>query len=243
MRAIMDTAKLKQIINAILPVTDTVKATFDEMGMTVKAIDHSHISLINLYAPKSDFTYYDCVETTYIGLDIEKLNESLKAMGSDTISMEYDTTTSRLNLMCGNLRRSMATVDVSTMTTMKNLDLVHNSKATFDTDDLKKILKVSSSISDKLKITIGNGSLSFIAENDNGEELQLTMNKSNMKEYTEEAQVVSSSLPYQYISSIIKTVPKTITLYLASDYPVMMSYKLNDTEICYILAPMVNTDE
>ena len=78
---------LKNIVNAISPVSDEVKFSITPEGMAMRAVDPTHIEMIGLDISKAAFDSFEADETE-IGLELDKVRDVLKlASSGDSVTI------------------------------------------------------------------------------------------------------------------------------------------------------------
>lgn len=81
---------LKKIVEAMLGLVDTGTLSSNEDGVTMQAMDSSHVSLVNLQLDSDGFDLFRCDRPHDLGLKMENLNKVLKcAEPSDTITIKH----------------------------------------------------------------------------------------------------------------------------------------------------------
>ena len=116
---------LKNIVNAISPVSDEVKFSITPEGMAMRAVDPTHIEMIGLDINKAAFDSFEADETE-VGLELDKVRDVLKlASSGDVVSIEQDSERGKLIFKLGNITRRMNLLDTSSINAPKvpNLDL------------------------------------------------------------------------------------------------------------------------
>jgi len=112
------------------------------------------------------------------------------------------------------------------------------------TDELRQAIRASESISDHIALKASPEGFEVVSEGD-------TDNVSHMvpKDLLEEIQAkeaVRSLFPLDYFSNMVKAISSapTVTLYLGSDYPVKMEFKIagGKGEVRFLLAPRIESE-
>ncbi len=235
---------LKEIVDVVSTLVDEVKFNVGTDAVVVKAVDPAHVAMVDLSLDRSAFDAYKA-DDGEIGVDMDKMKEILRlAKSGDVISMAHDEDKNRLVVSVGNTTRRMALVDTAGMSDPKVPSLNLPAKLTIRTDELRQGIRASESISDHIALKASNSGFEIASEGD-------TDNVSHVvpKELLEDLQVkdsVRSLFPLDYFSNMVKSIgtATTVTLYLGSDYPVKMEFKIagGKGEVRYLLAPRIESD-
>ena len=235
---------LKEIVDVVSTLVDEVKFNVGKDAVVVKAVDPAHVAMVDLSLDRSAFEAYKA-DDGEIGVDMDKMKEILRlAKSGDVITMAHDEDKNRLVVSVGNTTRRMALVDTAGMSDPKVPSLNLPAKLTIRTDELRQGIRASESISDHIALKASNSGFEIASEGD-------TDNVSHVvpKELLEDLQVkdsVRSLFPLDYFSNMVKSIgtATTVTLYLGSDYPVKMEFKIagGKGEVKYLLAPRIESE-
>ena len=81
-------ALFKKIIDCIKDLCKDINFDVAEDGMTVQAMDNSHVALVALRINPSAFEHYRCDRAQTIGINVEQLSKIFKLCGNnDTVTM------------------------------------------------------------------------------------------------------------------------------------------------------------
>src|SRR3989442_3750454 len=159
-------------------------------------------------------------------------------------AMRHNVEKHRMVVTVGIATRRMALVNTGGMSAPKGLSLNLPAKVVVRTEELRQAIRASESISDHIALKACPEGLEIVSEGD-------TDNVSHMvpKDLLEELQVkeaVRSLFPLDYFSNMVKAISSApnVTLYLGSDYPVKLEFKIagGKGEVKYLLAPRIESD-
>jgi proliferating cell nuclear antigen len=143
----------------------------------------------------------------------------------------------------------MSLVDTAGMSDPKVPSLNLPAKVTVRADELRQGIRASESVSDHIALIAGPDGFEIVSEGDTD-----TVSHKVPKELLEELsakETVRSLFPLDYFSNMVKAIPfgsptekATVRLYLGSDYPVKMEFKIagGKGEVKYLLAPRIESD-
>jgi len=235
---------LKEVVDVIATLVDEAKFNITKDAVTVKAVDPAHVAMVDLSLERGAFESYRA-DDGELGLDMDKIKEVLKlARATDIISITHEEEKNRLVLNVGNTTRRMSLVDTAGMSDPKVPSLNLPAKVTIRADELRQGIRASESVSDHIALIAGPDGFEIVSEGDTD-----TVSHKVPKELLEELsakETVRSLFPLDYFSNMVKAISTapTVRLYLGSDYPVKMEFKVSGGkgEVKYLLAPRIESD-
>ena len=235
---------LKGLVNIISTLIDEVKFTITPEGMILKAVDPSHVAMIELNIGKGAFESYSASDCE-MGLDLDKIKGVLKlASSGDIIRMEKDDGTGRLIIKVGNITRRMNLVDTSNLSDPKVPRLELSSAITVSVDELAKGIRAAESISDHITLLATPAYFDLSCEGDT-DSSSLRLGASDVIELNVTSET-SSMFPLDYFANIIKAIPSgtAVKIGLDNDYPVKLIFALADgnATVEYLLAPRIENE-
>ena len=235
---------LKEVVDVVSTLVDEAKFNIGKDSITVKAVDPAHVAMVDLNLDRSALEAYKADEGE-LGIDMDKMKEILRlGKAGETISLSHDEDKNRLIVTVGNTTRRMALVDTAGMSDPKVPSLNLPAKVVVRTGELRQAIRASESISDHIALKVSPDGFEVVSEGD-------TDNVSHVvpKDMLEELQckeAVRSLFPLDYFSNMVKAISsaQTVTLYLGSDYPVKMEFKIagGKGEVKYLLAPRIESE-
>lgn len=235
---------LKELIDVVSTLVDEVKLNVGKTGIAVKAVDPAHVAMVDLSLGKDAFEEYKGNESE-LGIDINKIREVLRlARSGEIISMDHDEDKNRLVISVGNIVRRMSLVDTAGMSDPKVPNLELPAKLAVRTEELRRGIRASESVSDHIALISSPDGFEMISEGDT-DSVNLKLPKDLLEEI-DCKETVRSLFPLDYFSNMIKAVSsaEAITMYLGNDYPVRMEFKIADGkgEVKYLLAPRIESE-
>ncbi len=235
---------LKEVVDVVSTLVDEAKFNIGKDSITVKAVDPAHVAMVDLSVDRGAFEAFKADEGE-IGVDLDKMKEILRlAKAGETISLSHDEDKNRLVVNVGNTTRRMALVDTAGMSDPKVPSLNLPAKLIVRTDELRQAIRASESISDHIALKASAEGFEIVAEGDTD-----TVSHMVPKELLEELQskdAVRSLFPLDYFSNMVKAISSApnVTLYLGSDYPVKMEFKIagGKGDVRYLLAPRIESE-
>lgn len=234
---------LKEIVDVVSTLVDEAKFNIGKDAVAVKAVDPAHVAMVDLSLDRAAFESYKSDEAE-LGMDMDKMKEILRlAKAGDVISLTHDEDKNRLVVTVGNTTRRMALVDTAGMSDPKVPSLNLPAKLTVRTDELRQGIRASESISDHIALKASSSGFEIVSEGDTD-----NVSHSVPKDLLEELQAkdaVRSLYPLDYFSNMVKAIggAQTVTIYLGSDYPVKMEFKIagGKGNVMFLLAPRIES--
>ena len=235
---------LKEMVDVVSTLVDEAKLNVGKDSVTVKAVDPAHVAMVDLSLDRGAFESYKAEEAE-LGLDMDKMKEILRlAKAGEVISIAHDEDKNRLVVTVGNTTRRMSLVDTAGMSDPKVPSLNLPAKLVVRTDELRQAIRASESVSDHIALKASPEGFEVVSEGDTD-----TVSHMVPKDLLEELQAkdaVRSLFPLDYFSNMVKAISTapTVALYLGTDYPVRMEFKIagGKGEVKYLLAPRIESD-
>jgi len=248
---------LTKIIAAI---SDLVKdANFDcrEEGMSVQAMDSSHVSLVSLLLRADGFEGWTCQEAFKLGVQLEHMMKLLKCMHTkDSVELNYKENSDELDFIF----KSQNEERVSHFS-LKLMEIEQDHLGIPNTDyqtcvsmpssEFMRICRDLASFGDTLTVRVTKEDISFSAMGEIGNGVMSLRNSTATDEEEPEATVIvskeeiSQAFALRYLQNFTKATPlsNVVTLRMSPDVPLLVEYKIDDLGyIRYYLAPKIDED-
>ncbi len=235
---------LKEMVDVVSTLVDEAKFNVGKDSVTIKAVDPAHVAMVDLSLDRGAFENFKADETE-LGIDMDKMKEILRlAKAGEGISIKHDEDKNRLIVSVGNTTRRMSLVDTAGMSDPKVPSLNLPAKVVVRTDELRQAIRASESVSDHIALKASPEGFEIVSEGDTD-----TVSHMVPKDMLEEIQAkdaVRSLFPLDYFSNMVKAIGSapTVALYLGTDYPVKMEFKIaaGKGEVKYLLAPRIESE-
>jgi proliferating cell nuclear antigen len=235
---------LKEVVDVVSTLVDEAKFNVGKDSVVVKAVDPAHVAMVDLSLDRSAFDAFKA-DDAELGIDMDKMKEVLRlAKAGDAIALSHDEDKNRIVVTVGNTTRRMALVDTAGMSDPKVPSLNLPVKLVVRTEELRQAIRASESVSDHIALKASPDGFEVVSEGDTD-----TVSHMVPKDLLEEIQAkepVRSLFPLDYFSNMIKAINSApnVTLYLGTDYPVKMEFKIaaGKGEVRYLLAPRIESE-
>ncbi|TFG05478.1 MAG: proliferating cell nuclear antigen (pcna) [Promethearchaeota archaeon] len=243
-----DPNQLIKIFDAIATMINDATLNVSKAGVSIRAMDPTHVAMIDLELPKEAFKSLECDRTTPIRINLPDLNRFMKrGVGSEAIEFDLDETQNKFKILFrkGKSRRTFKLGLLAEGMEEKeppNPTLDLNAKFNIKTDDFQRAIKDAllvgdfvtfSLVKNELKLDAGgteSGDVSIIFEDIQGE-------KTDVEE--------TGMYSLEFLDYIIKagSVCNEVNIEFASEMPIKFDFNINPGRITYLLAPRVETEE
>ena len=172
---------LKEFIGTVGSLVDEAKLNVSEDGLQIKAVDPSHVAMIEANLVKSAFDSYEA-KVMEMGLDIDKFKNVLTVAGKDDmVELEKDDKLNRLVVNIGNLTRAMPLLDTSGMPDPKVPSLDLPASVSVVVGEIGQGLKASKSVSDHIALSTTKDSFRLVCEGDNQNSVDVSLGKDQLE--------------------------------------------------------------
>ncbi len=241
---------IKEFIGTVGALVDEAKLNVSEDGIQVKAVDPSHVAMIEANLVKSAFDSYEAAPVE-MGIDIDKFKTVLSVAGKeDMVDMEKDDSLNRLVVNIGNLTRAMPLLDTSGMPDPKVPSLDLPASISVSVNEIAQGLKASKSVSDHIALSTTKDSFRLVCEGDNQNKVDLSLGKDQL-EKLDSAEETTSLFSLEYFALMVNSLPSDRILHinLGSDLPVKVDADLAVDDMTgaqgnvkFLLAPRIDRE-
>ena len=241
---------LKEFIGTVGSLVDEAKLNISEEGLQIKAVDPSHVAMIEANLMKSAFDSYEA-KSMEMGLDIDKFKNVLTVAGKDDmVELEMDDKLNRLVVNIGNLTRAMPLLDTSGMPDPKVPSLDLPASVSVAVGEIGQGLKASKSVSDHIALSTTKDSFRLVCEGDNQNSVDVSLGKDQL-EKLDSAEDATSLFSLEYFALMVNSLPSDRILHinLGSDLPVKIDADLAVDDMTgaqgnvkFLLAPRIDRD-
>ena len=241
---------LKEFIGTVGSLVDEAKLNVSEDGLQIKAVDPSHVAMIEANLVKSAFDSYEA-KAMEMGLDIDKFKNVLTVAGKDDmVELEKDDKLTRLVVNIGNLTRAMPLLDTSGMPDPKVPSLDLPASVSVVVGEIGQGLKASKSVSDHIALSTTKDSFRLVCEGDNQNSVDVSLGKDQL-EKLDSSEDATSLFSLEYFALMVNSLPSDRILHinLGSDLPVKVDADLAVDDMTgaqgnvkFLLAPRIDRD-
>ncbi|MFH0896664.1 MAG: proliferating cell nuclear antigen (pcna) [Candidatus Bathyarchaeota archaeon] len=243
----MANAKLwKNLIGAISTLIDEGSFNADKDGMKLRAMDPSHVAMVDFEWPKAVFDEYVCDEPIKLCINFSEMLKFLKRIGNDeSIDLNFDPKNAKLNIVLKSKYTrtfSMATLEPSSEE-IPMPKVSFNSMARVTTDTLKNSMDDVSTVSDQIQFETSKDKISMKASGDLGTASIDIENGSGELLSLEVKQPSKATYSLNYILEMVKAASNLsdiVSVELSSDMPIRLNFEMPEKgKLQYYLAPRI----
>ena len=109
---------LKRIVDSVKDLVQDVNLDISESGISLQAMDSSHVALVQLHLDRAGFAVYRIDKNTTIGLSIQNLSKVMRLVGAnDSITLKINSTDDNgpttLSIICESNKQEGRTTEFS----------------------------------------------------------------------------------------------------------------------------------
>jgi len=248
---------LRKIISAISEIVTDANFDCREQGMSLQAMDSSHVSLVSMLLRAEGFEPWKCENSVQIGIHMEHLTKLLKCMtNKDSVEINYKDDGEDVDFVF----KSPNEERVSHFS-LKLMEIESDHLGIPETDyqtciqmsssEFMRICRDLANFGDTLTVKVTKEMISFSANGDMGQGTMSLRSSTATDEDEAEATIIdckeeiSQAFALRYLQHFTKATPlsKTVSLRLNPDIPLLVEYKIDDLGyVRYYLAPKIDEE-
>lgn len=255
--AMQEAQLLKKIVESIRELVTDANLDCTEAGITMQAMDSSHVSLCALLLRNEGFDRYRCDRNLSLGINLANISKILKCAANDdvlTLRTEDEADTLTVTFESKKQER-LSEFDLKLIA----LDSEHlgipeteyKAQIKMPAAEFQRIIKDLSVIGDTCTIACSKDGVRFTVEGDLGQG-QISVKQNSSVEKEEDRVEVTMEEPVEltfalrYLNFFTKATPlgSSVILSMSPDIPVVVEYPI-DTHgyVRFYLAPKIDDDE
>lgn len=244
-----DSKVWKTCVGTIVNIVEEVAFKFSPEGIRMKAMDPSHIALVDFELPASAFLDYNVKQPATLGVNLAEMDRVLsRAKAEDELTLELDEEKNRLNLAfkgTSTRRLSLPLIDVKE-TELPEPKLQFTAAADVLAGVVQDGLKDAEIVSDNVRFEINEGGFFISAESDKGTaELKLNKGDKALAKLSVKGPA-RAMFNIKYLVDITKGVSAAdvVTINLGIDLPIQLDFQVAEGKgrLRFLLAPRVEAE-
>lgn len=239
----------KTCVGMMVNLIEEAAFKFTHEGVKMKAMDPSHIALVDFELPDKAFEEYNVKQPTILGINLLEMDKIMsRGKAEDELILELDEKQNRLGFTfkgASTRRLSLPLIDVREAE-LPEPKLQFTATAEVSAGVIQDGLKDAEIVGDNVKFELNEDGLIISAESDRGTtELKLSkgdkaLAKLNVK------QGAKAMFNIKYLGDITKSVSSadSITINLGTDLPLQLDFPVADGKgrLRFLLAPRIEAD-
>jgi len=242
MKARCNNNHLRAVVEAIKPIVDEAVFTANSEGITFRAMDASHVSLLDISWKRDGFIDYECNEEVTFGVRIDELLKLLRRIEKDT-QVEISIADGEMQLTASEGKRTrnykLRLLDASKSETPVP-KLSFNTRVTMLYDALVNALKDIDVISSVVEIYTNESMIKFYGKGDAGDaEVVYWQDENTNIEMLNEVKESKTAYSLEYLLQMLNAVDAdNVILEYSSKMPLRLQFLLPfRCDMQYYLAP------
>ena len=227
-------------------------------GLSLQAMDSSHVSLVSLILRGDGFEHYRCDRTFSMGMNLNNMGKMLKcAANDDIITMKSEDSGDNVSFVFESPQHErVSEFELKLMDiTSENLgipDTEYSATVRMASSEFQRIVKDLSSIGDTVEIAVTKDGVKFSTGGDVGSASVVCRQNAAADAKPEEQTIIDMQEPVsltfalRYLNSFAKAtgLSPSVVIKLSKELPVVVEYKIADIgHIRYYLAPKIDDEE
>jgi len=243
---------LKKIVEALRDLVTEVNLDCTAEGISLQAMDSSHVALVTFHLRAADFEEFHCEQHHTLGLSLGNWLKVIKcAENDDRVTLRTDNSGSTLTFIFeGKSDEKVSEFQLNLLT----IDSEHlgipeqeySAVITMSSSQFARICREMSQLSDTLIIDVDKQRVKFSVSGDAGEGAVTLKHKDtgNDKTIIEVAERVCMSFALRYLNLFNKaaTLGELLYLSLSPDLPLVVHFEFELGEMKYFLAPKISDE-
>lgn len=239
----------RDLVTAISTVVDegTFSVTLD--GISLRAMDPSHVAMVDFSLSKQVFDEYECDKPIKIGVSLAQMLKFLRGIGADeTLELHFDESVGKFTVRV--LGKYMRTFSMPTLESIAeeapSPRFTFNAKVKIFSSDLKQVLSDATTVSsyarleataEKFAVKASGDVASVVAEFAKGSDAlqELTVQQDSFATFN-----------LAYLSDIVRNasaVSETVTVEFSTDMPLKLDFEMPPNSFLrFYLAPRIEAE-
>jgi|YelNatPaOPRAMG01_1025707.scaffolds.fasta_scaffold27558_6 proliferating cell nuclear antigen len=242
MQAVVKAEYLKTFFDSVATLVAESRLYFGENGIKAVAVDGANVAMVIAEIPKESMEAYSIEAPKAVGVDFERVNRILKAMGNESVEMAVKDS---LILRGRGMEYSIALIDPSALRKEPNEpNLNFAVKAAMGARDFRNAVLAVDKVARDVILRSDSNSL-YVEGKGDTDRISIAFGAKDLLEFTPAE--ARSMYDLEYVKSFCKIAGAgdLLVLQFGSKYPARFSFKLcaDKVRVDYILAPKIETYE
>jgi len=243
-----EASTLKRIVEAIKDLVTDVNIDATPQGISLQAMDSSHVALVSLTLGQQGFEKYRADRAMTLGISITNLAKVLKlASNDDKIILKADEEGTHLQITFTNTKQDKHTQFNLNLITLDSEHLgipetSYTSEITMNSFDFTKLCKELHQLSETVTIEASVEHVQFSIEGEVGSGvIKISTNDGGSDKAMSDKVILSFALRYLNMFNKASTLCNYVKLMLAAETPLVVEYEIENLgSLKYYLAPKIN---
>jgi len=239
----------KSCVGAMVNIIEEAAFKFTPEGVKMRAMDPSHVALVDFDLPASAFSEYEVKDQVTIGVNLLEMDRVLsRAKPDDELVIELDEKQNRLNFTfkgASTRRLNLSLINVKEAD-LREPKIQFTATVGLLAGILQDGLKDAEMVADKVRFEAKAGEFSMVAEGDKGtSELRVGEKDKGMVKL-EVGRPAGATFSSKYLSDMVKGASSgdTVSIGLGTDLPVQLDFPVagDKGRLRFLLAPRIEAE-
>jgi len=249
---------LKKVLDAVKDLVSDANWDCSAGGVSLQAMDSSHVSLVSLLIRSDGFDEYRCDRNLNLGINMANMNKIMKCAGNDDIvTLKSEDSPDQVTFLFESPEQDkiseyqMKLMDIDS----EHLgipDADHDASVKIPSAEFQRICRDLSQIGESVTIDVAKEGVTFKSNGELGKG-SVTLKPTGSVDDNEGNEItidmtepVSLTFALRYLNFFTKatSLAESVTLTLSKDVPLVVEYRIAEMGyIRYFLAPKIEEDE
>ncbi|GLC45080.1 hypothetical protein PLESTB_001466200 [Pleodorina starrii] len=248
---------LKKLVEALKELVTEGNFDVSNTGLSLQAMDSSHVCLVSLTLREDGFEHFRCDRTMAMGIHFGNLSKILKCAGNeDTITLKAEDNADQLTLMFESANQDrISDFDLKLMSIESEHlgipDQDYSAEIKMPSSEYQRIVRDLTSIGDTVLISATKEGIKFSTSGDVGT-ANVTLRHNTTPEKAEDQTIIDLKEPValtfalRYLNNFSKATPLApqVKLSLTKDLPIVVEYQVGELgNVRFFLAPKIDDED
>ncbi|MCK4310881.1 MAG: proliferating cell nuclear antigen (pcna) [Methanomicrobia archaeon] len=235
-------AKLwRDIVNTVSSIIEEAPFEVKEQGIYMRAMDPSHISMLDIEIPKEMFDEFSVDKEISLGIDMDEMRKIMnRSKPSDILIMNAEE--SRIHMtFIGESKRKFGLPIIDILEKRSKLpEIPFTATVELNSEIFQDGIKDASVVADHITFEAKKDNFLIKAQGDTSD-IETVNEKDSMIEY-DVKEDAKATFNLSYLSDISKSIYGTMVIKLGSDVPLLLEFEIDKAKVKFILAPRIERE-
>ena len=231
----------KALVEAVAPISDELKMTFNAEGVEIRDVDYAHVCFIKATIPPDEFVEYEVKDQVVIATEIAKLKSILKLAKKEPILMNWGVGKESSGLLHFEVRdvvKDVGLLQADLVKAPNEPNVTLPIKVNFDKEHYKTGVEAVSDVGSVAKIGF-NGENAYMNCKGSNDKVEVTFNK-GATTISSSSESADTNFSVDYLARILKGVGENITMELGQALPLRVSSETQGCSFVWMVAPRID---
>ena len=231
----------RDIVNTVSSIIEEAPFEVKEQGIYMRAMDPSHISMLDIEIPKEMFDEFSIDKEISLGIDMDEMRKIMyRAKPSDILVMNAEESKIHMTFI-GESKRKFGLPIIDVLEKRSKLpEIPFTATVKLNSDIFQDGIKDAAVVADHITFEARKDSFLIRAQGDTSD-IETVNEKDSMIEY-DVKEIAKATFNLSYLSDISKSIYGTMVIKLGSDVPLMLEFDIDKAKVKFILAPRIERE-